>query len=495
MSDRSPPSEEVVERTPTAVDAAETERRVPEGVMGMELLTERRAHAAMLARETPEEAEREAANDGRTVHGALLVVANIEPNRMESLRALLQRIVDEDVETNPIVPFLSLRSVHYARILIHEEAHDVNGNAIRAKLLFATDYDGELEPHLDELVRELGIGLQAIFSHCLGHPEAGSLSPGGQKEWLKGHIEEDATTQFVGAVGRSVGQIRREARLRELIDEQLDRELTAGTLPWDPVDIRRRIVEYIFEEQADTFAWAKVQPPPIPEAVPFKTFLLRVGAIGLLLLPITILAAILAGLWLGLLRMKERKDRFVIPPDIKEKAGKLAEQEDLVTQNQLSSVINIKPGFLRDRTLRAVLSFLRYSARYLETGGTLNGIASIHFARWNIVDGGRRLLFFSNFDGSWESYLGEFVDKAAEGLSAVWSNCVGFPATRFLLLDGARDEQRFKAYSRAGQVPTQVWYSAYKSLSLVNVNNNTRIRLGLLGEMDAEQAAEWLRRF
>jgi hypothetical protein len=123
------------------------------------------------------------------------------------------------------------------------------------------------------------------------------------------------------------------------------------------------------------------------------------------------------------------------------------------------------------------------------------GIPSIHFARWVIVDEGRRLIFFSNFDGSWENYLGDFIDKAAPGLTSVWSNCVGFPRTKGLSGGGATDEQKFKAYSRASQIPTQVWYSAYKWLSVPNINNNTRIRLGLYGEMDRAEAEEWLRRF
>lgn len=460
-------------------------------MLEIELMGERRARAALLARETAQEAVERAAMDGRTKHGAYLLVAPIQPGRMESLRAVLAEIAD-DVETNALLPFLKLKTVHYARFVIHEEARDVHGAAIPAKLLFATDYDGGLDAHLDELVREGAEGLDRVFAHCVGY---GSFTPERMRGWLRANQVTDATTHYVGAVGRSVSQIRREAYLRDAVEEYLDRETAAGTLPPDPVAIRQRIVRHLFEEQGDRFAWARIQPPPFPEAVPFKSFLKRVGIVSLLLLPLTLLALLFAAGWAAVLRYKEKRDPVSIRADVKELAGELAKQEDLVTQNQLSSVLNIKPGWFRDRTLRAVLAFIAYSARRLETGGTLNGIASIHFARWNIVDEGRRLVFFSNFDGSWESYLGEFVDKAADGLTGVWSNCVGFPRTRFLIFEGATDEQKFKAYSRAGQVPTQVWYTAYKWLSLPNINNNTRIRLGLHGDMSREQATEWLRRF
>ena len=68
--------------------------------------------------------------------------------------------------------------------------------------------------------------------------------------------------------------------------------------------------------------------------------------------------------------------------------------------------------------------------------GSLGGITSIHFGRWVLIDEGkpaRRLVFMSDYDGSWESYLGEFVDRAAEGLSAVWSNTEDFPPTTLLV--------------------------------------------------------------
>ena len=56
-----------------------------------------------------------------------------------------------------------------------------------------------------------------------------------------------------------------------------------------------------------------------------------------------------------------------------------------------------------------------------------------------MIDNGRRLLFLSNFDGSWENYLDDFIDKASIGLTGVWSNTLKFPRTYFLVLGGASD--------------------------------------------------------
>jgi hypothetical protein len=204
------------------------------------------------------------------------------------------------------------------------------------------------------------------------------------------------------------------------------------------------------------------------------------------------------GVWLLILRQHEKRDaRTARESKLSEPehTGRLARREDQVVQNQLSSVINIKPGLFRRITLWIVLAVIDLAARYIYNKGSLGGIPSIHFARWVIVDDSRRLAFFSNFDGSWESYLGDFVDRASTGLTAVWGHCVGFPATRWLVLDGAADEQRFKAYARDSQVVTNVWYSAYKRLSVQNINNNSEIRRGLSGDMSASQAEVWLRRF
>jgi Dyp-type peroxidase family len=104
-------------------------------------------------------------------------------------------------------------------------------------------------------------------------------------------------------------------------------------------------------------------------------------------------------------------------------------------------------------------------------------------------------LFFSNYGGSWESYLEDFITKAHAGLTAVWSNTIGFPRTRFLFLQGATDGDRFKRWARAKQVPTYFWYSAYPNVTTSNIRNNAMIRQGLAGASTEEEARDWLSLF
>jgi len=43
------------------------------------------------------------------------------------------------------------------------------------------------------------------------------------------------------------------------------------------------------------------------------------------------------------------------------------------------------------------------------------------------------MVFQSNYDGSWESYLEDFITRAHAGQTAAWSNGVGFPKSKGLI--------------------------------------------------------------
>jgi hypothetical protein len=148
----------------------------------------------------------------------------------------------------------------------------------------------------------------------------------------------------------------------------------------------------------------------------------------------------------------------------------------------------------RPLVLWIILAAVRLLAAMLYVRGKLGSIDSIHCARWIPIDRGRRLLFFSNYDGSWESYLGEFVDKLPFWLTAVWSNTEDFPTTtdRFGG-NGARDEEWFKRWTRTRQHYTHLWYAAYPNLSVQNVNDNAALREGLTGSLGDKELRAWLR--
>ena len=160
-------------------------------------------------------------------------------------------------------------------------------------------------------------------------------------------------------------------------------------------------------------------------------------------------------------------------------------------QNHLASLTRVKPGFVHAVALRATLLVINLLSRFWFNVGTLGDIPTILSARWVLIDGGRRLLFLDNYGGAWDSYLNEFIDMAAvKGLNAIWTNtfvevegkegrCYSFPETRFYFWKGAQAEQPFKAYVRESQIETIAWYSAYPTLSVVNINTSTAARQSL----------------
>ncbi|MBV9108851.1 MAG: Dyp-type peroxidase, partial [Gemmatimonadetes bacterium] len=358
-----------------------------------------------------------------------------------------------------------------------------------------------------------GPGVDRVFGHCEGWPGVGDRGAV-HRFFMENRVESN--TFYTGTMNRSVDQIHREADLRDRVEEFLDAGQASGTLPAEPAAIRRSILEFIGGQPE--LAWTKIEPGAYPTPSRPLALLLRywyVAALAVLAL-VWLLVSTMAGpgtAWkvtLGIvatvlvvggaafayLAYLSRTDPVIVDQGVQQHTAELQSSEDRIVQNEMSSVIYIKePLWFRSIVLRTVLGFINFSARYLSNQGNLAGIPSIHFARWVIVDEGRRLVFFSNFDGSWDNYLGDFIDKSSSGLTAVWSNCVGFPRTTGLTGGGATNEQQFKAYSRQSQIATQVWYSAYRWLSVSNINNNSKLRLGLYEEMDEAATLAWLRRF
>ena len=192
------------------------------------------------------------------------------------------------------------------------------------------------------------------------------------------------------------------------------------------------------------------------------------------------------------LRRKEQSD---IADDENPSAGiveKIMQRENLTAQNHLFGVSTIKAGPLRRFTLRIGLWVVAAGAALCGRPSFLSDIGTIHFARWFVIPGTDKLLFLSNYDGSWESYLEDFITKAPGGLTAIWSNTAGYPKTSNLFLAGAEDGARFKRWARRQQQPTLFWYSAYPQLTMGRIRINAAIRQGIALAATEAEAADWL---
>ena len=162
----------------------------------------------------------------------------------------------------------------------------------------------------------------------------------------------------------------------------------------------------------------------------------------------------------------------------------LARLEDHDVSNQFTVLGSVKPSLFRSVVLTTILWLIDYGARHIYNRGRLGRIQTIHFARWAFLDGKKRVLFISNYDGSLEAYMDDFINKVGWGLNLVFSNGVGYPRTHWLVRDGSKSEQQFKYTLRRHQLPTQVWYKAYPGLTAFDIARNTRIREGCRAQVD-----------
>ena len=202
-------------------------------------------------------------------------------------------------------------------------------------------------------------------------------------------------------------------------------------------------------------------------------------------------AATSAGAILAWLRGLERADPSQdAPPVDQAEELAMARAEDHTVQNHMISLVHVKPGILRAVLMRAGLWGLGYILRVTARNGYLASMRTIHFAHWALVSNGGRLMFHSNYDSSWESYLDDFIEKANVGLTLAWTNAVGFPATRFLILDGASQGRKFKAWARHSMTESSFWFSAYKALTVNQVERQARLADGLRRPSLTQQEAD-----
>ncbi len=173
----------------------------------------------------------------------------------------------------------------------------------------------------------------------------------------------------------------------------------------------------------------------------------------------------------------------------------LRENQPGVAQNHMVSITTLKPGLVRQLTIRLAFWAIGSLTALNPKPGHLGDIGTIHFARWVTIPGTRDFFFFSNYGGSWESYLEDFITRAHAGLTGVWSNTVGFPRTENLFLKGATDGERFKRFARASMVHTPFWFNAYPNLTTDNIRSNEAIRRGIGAVLTDEEAIDWLARF
>jgi hypothetical protein len=373
---------------------------------------------------------------------ALTVMLKVKADQGKPLNDLLTQI-GSDIRRNDYIHFVDMTLLHFTRFVMMDKAF--------TRLLFTATHDGTVADFLGELIEKGNKGVQAIFSLCEGFPtSSGDPFRRDFLKWITDNSHQP-NTFFMAYPNVSHQQVKQYSDLHDKIETALNAPQT--------------------EPLVAALKQIPVNPPNHPNPV--------LAAIG------NAVGGVLGQVFPTIVRIISphiTNDRTANKPVTVPYST--TERESIV-QNELTIITEIRPERLRQ--LRWVLALVNFGCK-LPSDGTLSGVSTIHFARWVVYDEGKMLLFESNYDGAWESYIGEFIDRAAMGLDAIWSCCYNYPP------GGAKDAQAFKEQIIGHQVRAALFYSAYPQTSVKNILNNIQIARAITAVFNSAAGTDFLHR-
>ncbi len=398
--------------------------------------------------------------------GGLIVIVPIREGRekvlSDTLNTLGNDISGTRMGAGPRIEFGQCRALHFARMAVFP---DPDRGPDRRRLLLTTDFDGDVEEHVRELITATKQP-EAIWGCCEGY-----TGPDGFAEFIRRHVIEPDTF-YIAFRGSTVGRIRGALALTEALAAF---EAAQGN-------------EALRAEMGDRMRWVRRAWLPLEWA--WKGVRYSIGFIGavagglLLILRLDWPTGNQAGREIAsslnrltlfriinfLINNPEHEAGIHFTAATPDGDRGLRRDghppEDAILQNQLTLVTDVRPGELTRQ--RAVLGLINLNP-WVAVPGSLVGISTIHTVRWTLIDGGKRLLMASNYDGSWENYIDEFAELIPTGLDALWRSSEKYPADR------STDVAALKQFLRTHQVAMNVFYSAYKSETVLNVKESLEV--------------------
>lgn len=397
----------------------------------------------------------------------LLLIAPVRAGFEEGLRITLNRFGNDirgthsdDVATAPRIHFTRSQTIHFARFALID---DPERGPNRKRLLFATDYDGPWDAHVREIIA-LTQRPEAIWGCCEGYS-----GPEHFAEFVRRHTITPQT-HYLAFRGTELERLREVIRIRDQFQGWLS-EPDTGRSRWALPDL-------LFIGKAVHDALRAVKEPL--DAV--RRWTLAIFELVRLMVRLGLREVVQAALQInatinrvGWIRVTNQlfRNTATAPPSNYSQADSLSPPnptpsgyppEDAILQNQLTLVTDVRPEHLP--RLRAVLALIDLHGRRLSSSGTLVGISTIHTVRWTLIDGDKRLLMVSNYDGTWENYIDEFAEMILSGLDALWTPASDYPRA------GAQDVAALKQFLRRHQAPANVFYSAYPESSVLNLKDD-----------------------
>lgn len=420
------------------------------------------------------------------LHGTLTIVTKVRPSRVKALEALLQE-VNARIRDGEAHPFQNVEGLYFARWGLLEPGPE--GERL---LVFGADFsaeDGRYRKRLKEFLERFVAGLcarrkepgpstfDAIYRCCAGYPAKGLRKPTRVLEFLRAHSVPYTARQvdFAYRVEPAEG-MRQLLSLSETVEHHLNThrrpmEALAQNPELGVERVRQELQQRLHPLQSALsdpewqrrWSHARFNAARATLLYPVLRYAVALPLVGVC----SAIGAVekkVRGLFRRAPATEPRRPAHpsrVPRPYPREPQGPV--------QNPMIHVAMIEPGLGARAALWLTLRSV--NVRLLRYVVGLNHIRAIHCARWVLLSTRRngrgsllrprthRLLFFSNYDGSWESYIDAFVDdpEVREFLVRIWSGTQDFPR---------RQSERpfvepFKAWIQQKQVPTRVWYSAH----------------------------------
>ena len=119
-------------------------------------------------------------------------------------------------------PLAGVRRTHFARwVVIDDVVYEGPDQGDRehlkhARLLFTSNFDGELDPYLEALRTGLGNSADAIWGRCVGYPGSGEARA--FADYIRRH-QLDSSLFFTAYGERTVEEVKRSLALRTQLAE------------------------------------------------------------------------------------------------------------------------------------------------------------------------------------------------------------------------------------------------------------------------------------
>jgi hypothetical protein len=150
--------------------------------------------------------------------------------------------------------------------------------------------------------------------------------------------------------------------------------------------------------------------------------------------------------------------------------------------SEFTIIANIKQGHAD--ALREEITGYQSAEATAARRAAFKAIATLHDGRQVIFDNGRRFLFATVFDGSWDNYIDDFgALSLAEGLDRVFSHCEGYP--------GIKDPS-VKDWLSANQESALYFFSSYPDLTVKQIWKDQRVNEAFQEVLDTPEFRELL---